>query len=160
MKLNKEIQIKILEACAETRPDRAYFSQRLDRFGGKDVFIAELQYLIDHELVEAYISHGLDITTFSDGVRITTKGIDYLSKEETIGKELGIVTIKLHEDTIKQLIEAKILASDLAQPQKLRFLDRLRSLPADATKHLLLKLVDAGLENSPKLLPLLQNLLG
>lgn len=67
-----------------------------------------------------------------------------------MGAILGVVTIRLHDDTIKELIQAKILRSDLPETEKKRYLDQLRELPAETTKHLVLKLVDLGLEKGPE----------
>lgn len=90
---------------------------------------------------------------------ITEKGLDFMAGDGGLSAILGVVTVKLHEDTLKELIAAKIQASDLPPPDKQRLLDQLRELPGETTKHLLLKLVDAGLENWQKALPLLQNIL-
>ena len=75
--------------------------------------------------------------------------MDFLADDGGLSAILGVVTIKLHDDTIKSLIESKILESDLPEPEKKRFLDHLRELPGEATKHLVLKLVDLGLEKAP-----------
>ena len=43
--------------------------------------------------------------------------------------------------------------------EKERYVDSLRKLPAEMTKHLVLKLMDAGLSNWQKALPLLAGIL-
>lgn len=57
--------------------------------------------------------------------------------------------MRLHDDTIKDLIAAKVIASDLEPDDKKKYLDQLKELPADATKHLVMKLVDLGVEKIP-----------
>ncbi|WP_152969423.1 hypothetical protein [Paracidovorax avenae] len=68
---------------------------------------------------------------------------------------LGVVTIRLHDDTIKALIEARILASNLPEPEKKRLIDRLGELRTETTKHLVLKLVDLGLDKSQEAIELI-----
>ena len=93
------------------------------------------------------------------GGRITAKGIDFLADDGGLSAILGVVTIKLHDDTIKALVEQRILASNLPEPEKKRLIDRLRDLSAETTKHLVLKLVDLGLEKSQDAIALILKLL-
>lgn len=69
------------------------------------------------------------------------------------------MTIKLHDDTIKELIAQRVLESDLPAPEKRKYLDALRELPGESTKHLVLKLVDMGLEAGPQAMAWLGKLL-
>jgi len=162
MKLNKELQMKILEECEKARPNRIILGKRIEtEFGGMDAFIAEVQYLQDIGLITGVnISYGVNDIVVNGVPRITTKGMNYLSKEETIWDELNVVTIKIHEDTIKKMIELKIDSSDLSPSHKKKLLDRLRELPASAIERLVFQLVDKGLENTPALLQMLKNSLG
>lgn len=82
-------------------------------------------------------------------ITITVKGIDFLEDDGGLAAILGVVTVRLHDDTIKSLIEAKIQEADLTPPDKKRYRDALRELPAESTKHLAMKLIDAGLANAP-----------
>lgn len=79
--------------------------------------------------------------------RLTHKGFDFIQDGGGLGAILDVVTVKLHEDTLKAIIESKLLASDLPEPEKKRFLSQLRELAGEATKHLALKLLDAGMDN-------------
>lgn len=81
--------------------------------------------------------------------KITARGMDFLADDGGLSAILGVVTVKLHEETLKELIGQKISESDLTAPEKSRLLDQLKSLPAKTGKHLTQKLVDAGLPNWP-----------
>src|SRR5690606_11320636 len=118
-----------------------------------------LRYLEEHRLVEVQAYETLDGTMLSSA-RITARGLDFLADDGGLGAILGVVTVRLHEDTLKELVAAKIRDSALDQPEKQRYLDQLRELPAETTKHLVLRLVDAGLDNWQRALPLLQSTLG
>jgi len=119
--------------------------------------IKSLNYLAELELItmdDGYFRGGIAAT------KITAKGLDFLADDSGYSAILGTVTVRLHTDTLKALIKAHIESSDMPQSDKKRYVDHLRDLPAETTKHLLLKLVDAGCQNWPQVFPLLQSILG
>jgi hypothetical protein len=151
MGLNRDLQRSILSELAECYPDAyGHPLQTLAPQADEGEIVANLIYLAEHGLLQ----HGLvqDDDGWSPVVgltRITARGMDFLEDDGGLSAILGMVTIKLHSDTIKDLIEAKIAQSDLAPADKKRWIDQLRSLPADATKHLVQKLVEKGLDGGP-----------
>lgn len=149
MKLDRVVQKVILDTLASRYPDWTRLNAlllHLDFNLEQQNKLANVYYLEGHGLVE---SKGNPKGTEDQGLRITAKGLDFLEDDGGIGAILGVVTIRFHDDTIKSLIEARILQSDLPQPEKKRWTDQLRSLPVEATKHLVLKLVDKGLDSGP-----------
>uniref|UniRef100_UPI00333E66D3 hypothetical protein n=1 Tax=Castellaniella defragrans TaxID=75697 RepID=UPI00333E66D3 len=163
MKLDRDLQKKTLEALSERYPDEMEFLDLRKivvgsgaEYGDEEHFWANLIYLGQHGLVR----NTPPIDEHDEGCSaITHKGLDFLADDGGLSAILGVVMIKLHDDTLKSLIEAKILASDLPQPDKKRWLDQLRSMPAETTKHLVLKLVDLGLANTPAALAAIGTLL-
>ena len=122
---------------------------------------AELCYLHEHNLAEVTFSK--EITRQIRPpifAKLTAKGVDFLQQDGGLSAILGVVTIKLHDDTIKDLIESKIMASNLSQPDKHRYLDALRELPAETTKHLVLRLVDMGLKHGEEAISAIGKLMG
>lgn len=154
MKLNREVQRKILERLQEEYPRHVLntqgttpdFFHHTFRDCAHSEVAANIKYLHEHGLVEWHPWSGQGSQEYA---RITAKGMDFLADDGGLSAILGVVTIKLHDDTLKSLIEAKIVESDLPQSDKRRWLDQLRSLPAETTKHLAMKLVDLGLANVP-----------
>ena len=148
--LDRELQRKFLAILAASYP----YSDDLkwDDFDiTKKVRDANLVYLVEHGL--ARMEGGGDNSSTGRSFYsyfATAKGMDFLEDDGGISAILGVVTIKLHDDTIKALLESKVLESTLPQPEKQRYLKQLRELPAEATKHIVLKLVDLGLEKGPK----------
>lgn len=147
-KYRRDREHDILAAAVAAHPD--WFICK-DGVGGHAAIDAypEIRYLEGHGLLEVANPHYAEWPREAVSIRATSRAIDFLADDGGLSAILGVVTIKLHDDTIKALIEAKILASDLPPPDKQRFLARLRSLPADATKHVVMKLVDLGLDKSP-----------
>lgn len=157
-KIDKDVCREILQKLEGAYPLSVRPYLIIDR-GSEAQPIAELFYLRELGLIDfSHQSNGEDIVV--GPIKAKARGMDFMADDGGISAILGVVTVRLHEDTLKALIESKIRGSDLPEPEKKRFLDQLRELPGETTKHLVLKLLDAGLENWPKALPLLQNMLG
>lgn len=73
---------------------------------------ANLQYLAEHGLV-VFDNETLITAT----VKITAKGIDFLMDDGGLSAILGVVTVKLHSDTIQALI-AKIDQAEISDSEK------------------------------------------
>ena len=153
MILDRKIQRDLLERLASVYPARAITTEWDAEIGDSPQRIASanLIYLQEHGLCDASLSGVVDSSGPKvNAAKATARGMDFLADDGGLGSILGVVTIKLHDDTIKALIERKILESELPAPEKKRFLDQLRELPGETTKHLVLKLVDLGLEKGPE----------
>ncbi len=164
VRLNRDLQREILHLYADAEPNepaRQDIDSIYERFD-ENTIVANLRYLEGHGLLENSLSRPAINAgqKWLDGIaRITEKGQDFLMDDGGLSAILGVVTIKLHDDTLKALIGQKIEESDLALPDKRRWLDALRALPADATKHLTMKLLDLGLTHCPDALHAIQTVL-
>lgn len=145
MKLDREIWMTMLEQLGHKTTLKSVDDFELPGMD-KQTRLEYIKYLHDHGLIEfmdsATLSYGFDAAF----IKLTTKGKDYLSKDGGLTAEMGVVTIKLHEDTIKSLIESQILASELPEPQKRTMIHALRELPAESTTHLVKTLVGEGVK--------------
>ncbi|SOO08789.1 hypothetical protein [Xanthomonas citri] len=157
--LNRQLQRDLLARLADAYP-MGISGSALGANAGDSSLGVNVWYLHEHKLVEAKRHDTLDGEILWGDVRITARGMDFLMDDGGLGAVLGVVTIKLHEETLRQLIESKVRESDLPPTQKTRLLDQLRKLPAETTKHLAMKLVDAGLKHAPDALQLLQSAVG
>jgi len=154
MILNRTLQKEILEKLRDQYGDP----------GG--VILSELIFSNHPEVTQnlgpnaAYLGeHGL--LTYSDNspanngswyvselpVRITAKGLDFLEQDGGLSAILGTVTVKLHADTIRDMLKAKIISSQLPREEKKRFIDTLKELPGEALKTVTNKLVEKACEN-------------
>ncbi|VVD29187.1 hypothetical protein [Paraburkholderia dioscoreae] len=151
MKIDRSIQLEILKAAADTHPaplDIAVMRQLLATHG-EDVMAANLRYLAGHGLIDRGVTVGADGHFSFKCPEITADGIDFLLDDGGLSAILGVVTIRFHDETLRELIGFRISQSDLSQPDKSRLLGQLRELRGETIKHLTLKLVDAGLANWP-----------
>lgn len=157
MKLDRQLQLRILRDLADRYP-LGYHREEQKAWGPIDHTIAQLEYLKEHGLVQS--SHGYfeEGTPFFGNAGATAKGLDFLSDDGGLSAILGVVTVKLHDDTIKALVMDHIQASDLPEAEKRRYTDALRELPGEATKHLVLKLVDMGLDAGPRAIEMIGQL--
>ncbi|MGY1490744.1 hypothetical protein ACW4YW_15160 [Methylobacillus pratensis] len=158
-KLDRELQRKILEELDCIFPKRS--EEMLNNQQSEeeqDQVIANLLYLEQHGLVKSgieWVGYGNEHYRW-DGAEITAQGHDFMAGDGGLSAILGVVTVRLHDDTIRQMIEAKISQSELAPADKKKWTDGLRSLPADSIKHLTMELLTKGLEKAPDILQLLQ----
>lgn len=116
---------------------------------------ANATYLQEHGLIDAGIFQYMDGEFDSTGLKITAAGLDFLEDDGGLSAMLGVVTVKFHEETLLALIGDRIEKSDLPPAEKKKWTDGLRALPADAIKHLTMKLLDKGLENLPAAIPII-----
>lgn len=158
MRLNRALQLEMLTKLADKYPEPLFKGAGIE-YESPDV-VRNLVYLEAHGLVtlsKAQMNSG----AFAVGLATATeKGMDFLEEDGGLSAILGVVTVKLHNETIKDLLALKIQESSLPQAEKQRWLDQLRELPVETTKHLVLKLVDLGLEKAPDALSAIGRLLG
>ncbi|QQX60921.1 hypothetical protein [Pseudomonas chlororaphis] len=153
MKLDRALQKRILEAAAMAYPFPAphglYFE--LGATEAKEKLDANLCYLAEHGLIKKCIEltgDGFALPN-SNGIQCTKTGMDFLENDGGLSAILGTVTIKIHEDTLRDLLERKILESDTEPAEKSRLVQGVKGLSGEAIKHLTLKLLDQGLEHLP-----------
>ena len=88
----------------------------IETVGEAELYIAKrsanLRYLAEHGLV---VCNDKDLSAI---VKITAKGIDFLSDDGGLSVILGVVTVKLHSDTIQALIAAKIDQAEISDSEK------------------------------------------
>lgn len=157
MKLDREYQKEVLTALEEIYPGLGH-AEKVGNLSDEDR-AANLFYLAEHGLITQSAAINMNMMVHYNPARITKDGLDFLAEDGGLSAILGVVTIKLHEDTVKSLIETKIMESDLAPTDKPKFVAALRALPADATKHLTMKLLDMAVSHAPGALHAIQTAL-
>jgi len=122
-----------------------------------------LWYLYRHGLIESFYTKSkalydcdpvdyIEITY----IHITERGVDFIRDDGGLSSILNVMTIKIHNETIEKL-EDVIKQSHLTAEQKSSYLGKLRELPAETTKHLVLKLLDLGLSRSGDVIQLISS---
>lgn len=159
MIIDRAHQLEILEILAEAYP-RYVDVNNIP--GNREEINANLHYLLGHDLIYG------QVTEFMDGGRgigaaiITVAGLDFLADDGGLSAILGVVSVKLHEDTIRQLLIDRISASEIPQEERSSLVQAIRNLPAKAIGTLTEKLLERGadrmLDGTPTLGKLLSQL--
>lgn len=120
-----------------------------------------LFYLAEHELVRV-IWYETPIGNFPrpEMAVITAKGLDFLADDGGLSAILGTITVKLHEDTLRAILEDAVEKSAEPPGVKKKLLEQIKSLPAEVTKQAVLDAAKAGLQQAPVLAAMLQKWLG
>lgn len=110
---------------------------------------ANIIYLIEHGLIYSnYAAPESSLVLAHElPLKITARGLDFLEQDGGLSAILGTVTVKLHADTIKAMLESRILSAELPPEDKKRFVDTLRELPGEALKTFTNKLVEMACDN-------------
>lgn len=146
MKLDRELQHQMLKQLADVYPRTIGCQQWTSDNADAS---PNLHYLFEHGLIAGDYSKEMSGGKTFILAKITAAGIDFLADDGGLSAILGVVTVKLHDDTVRQLIAARIQDSDMAPEEKSGLLKSLKDLPGEALKHLTVKLLDAGLDNWP-----------
>ena len=151
MVLDRALQHEILERMAEVYPgawDHLPFRQ--ERRVEVGDLIKNLVYLREHGLVDMKVSPvpGIPTPVSIGSPKITAKGLDFLADDGGLTAVLGVVTIKIHNDTLRQLL-GRIDQMPGSEAEKDSLRQTLKDLPATAGKALLDRLVTLGVEHLP-----------
>lgn len=165
-KYDRALQLEILNALIDVAPNHLSNMQEeqlVAKFQDYNHFVACMLYLQMHSLVSrpfavSQSNEGIQYLFNSHTCAITHNGIDFLLNDGGLSAILKVQTIRIHRDTIVA-IEDLIALSNLSAPEKASIVSKLRELPADAIKHLILQLLTQGAVHVPAALQLIQKAL-
>lgn len=121
MKLDRQLQYEILNILSEAYPSATtQVMNRVIELADEDKIIANLVYLESHGLLTSGLSNysGGDPIINSALLAITHRGMDFLVDDGGLSAILGTVTVKLHADTVKDLLAIEINHADLTPEDK------------------------------------------
>ena len=148
MELDRLYQREFLNDLAKLYP--GYGNVRAEMTSdNKESFLRNIFYLREHGLVR-FDDIALQSGTYVvNSVQITAKGMDFIADDGGLSSVLGVVTIKLHEDTIKDLLVTKIQSSSQPDTVKKKLINQIKQMPADVLKSVSQKAIEYGLEKIP-----------
>jgi hypothetical protein len=154
VKIDRDAQRKILEALRDVYPARN--DMRTLQVGCSDHELsANVRYLEEQGLIDAKWAGNFAVAN----LRISAKGLDFLTNDGGLSAILGVVTVRLHEDTLKALLVERVDASAEPDTVKSKIKEQIRALPAEGIKTITMELLKGLLARAPDALPLLQRLL-
>lgn len=153
MQLDRTKQLAMLQALAAVYPR---YTADLGVESVTEEVLANLWYLKEQGLVEGGLDMSISQTFIFEGAKITAKGLDFLENDGGISAILGTLTVRLHADTIRDLLLARIDASD-APPDKKSWLKKQLDLAsAETIKRIVGGVVDEGIKRAPDLVKLIE----
>jgi hypothetical protein len=149
--MDRAFQLQLLRKLRDIYPAERSFIEAPD---GEHIrpLVHAVHYLQEHGLLSA------SWTTFDTPrggfqrpycVRITAKGLDFLADDGGLTATLGVVTVRLHQDTLKALLLQKVAESDEPEDVRQRVVEKIKSLPADALGKVTERAIEAGLSKMP-----------
>ncbi|HCM61237.1 MAG TPA: hypothetical protein DIT05_01645 [Morganella sp. (in: Bacteria)] len=122
------------------------------------VLTANVYYLSERGLISVSAQRTDDPYSLFENIRATADGIDFMMGDEGLKSVLDIRIIKIHSDTMTQLIDI-ISSSNIPEEEKSGILAKLRSLPVSAITHLTNELTVKAALALPGAIPLIQTYL-
>jgi hypothetical protein len=157
--LDRDFQRQILRELSEIYPKpadmRSSFKDRDERQVKYNLY-----YLCEHGLITAKWQTFMDGEVHVINPQITAKGIDFITDDGGLSAILGVVTVKLHEETIKALLIQKVKESGANDTVKASLIAKIKEAPAEVLGKLAEKALDSGLDQLPDLVASLSKWLG
>jgi hypothetical protein len=157
-RLDRTLQRNILLALEAAYPNRVSMFALTQLGMADDVLIANVRYLFEHRLVDATwlpTSSGLMLAN----AVLSANGVDFLADDGGLTAVLGVITVKLHEDTIKALLIDSVNASPAEATIKSKLVEQIKGLPAEAIKYVTMEGLKMGIAHIPDVAAFIQTAL-
>jgi hypothetical protein len=145
MKMDRALQRELLEKLAESYPDKLYWAY-LNDISRNDEYVPSLAYLQEHALV---VNDWSEEIGGPDGIlssRITARGLDFLEDDGGLGAVLNVVTVKIHSETIRELLMERAQKNPDPTIRKL-LLNKIKELPGNVLQAATIEGMKKGLEH-------------
>lgn len=153
--LDRDMQRELLTEMKDEYPHLKHYQAGGDESGRR--LTVNLHYLWEHGLIEGKpMFSGTGDRSCRWPVKLTHRGLDFLADDGGLSAILGVVTIRMHDDTIRQLLE-KGVANDpkATSEEKTGAIEILRKMPEKAMSVVVEELAKKGIEHFPNLVPYL-----
>ena len=156
---DRKLQLQILELALDFYPEQINHIPGELSLVDEKTLLQNIAYLQQEGLIVGGIEESFDgMEPAIDLITATNDAVNLLSEEGSISASLKVVTIKLHDETLAALRD--FINQNISDPEeKKAYLQRLKELPADATKHIVLELLNQGLGQIPNAVLWLQTML-
>lgn len=145
--LDRGQQRELLMELRDEYPHPKFYTLKGDEAGRR--VAVNLSYLIEHGLIEGKLEFsGTGDKSGRCKARLTHKGLDFLADDGGLGAILGVVTVRLHDDTVRDLLIAQVNADATKDDSaKTKLKDAIRGLPAEALSTLVKSAAETGLKH-------------
>ena len=155
MPIDRQLQRDMLIKMRDAYPSSVRFR---DLEGDEDQKIKNLLYLADHGLCEAGVHQGLNGQHSVSVSKINARGLDFLEDDGGLTAILQTVTVRLHADSIRDLMIAKVDSTSAPLAERSKIKKHLANLSGAALEAATTDLVGQGLAHIPDVLSWLRGL--
>ncbi|ALQ94278.1 hypothetical protein XFPR_07105 [Xylella fastidiosa] len=158
-KFNRNRQRRLLELAREVYPWPAAINAINTPEFDMNIIRAEVHYLAGHGLIEC---EGTSINESDDWafmITLTPRGIDFLAEDGGLSAILGVVNVRLTQDTVRDLLLQRIVDCDADNTVKGKVIEQIKSLPASGIQKIAEKVLEASLRNLPDAIRWLQTVI-
>src|SRR5579863_2592521 len=155
--LDRQLQRELLFLMRGAYPERLYRLPDMPGIEERTIF-ANLIYLEEHGLCDAGTSLALDGHISWGGSKITARGLDFVEDDGGLSAVLRVITVKLHADSLRELLAARIEAAPITREEKTTLKSRVAQLSQTGLTTVVEELVKAGLQYAPNVAELLRTL--
>lgn len=162
MKIDRELQLQILSLLRDRYPSQGFTNQLAEQMGADHHHLCcNAAYLLEHDLLAGEIRLASDgsKSMMTSRLTITAKGLDFIEEDGGLSAVLGTVTVRLHADSVRDLIAAQIELSELDSSTKAKLIDTVKTLPAKGLEAVVTGLAREGLTRLPNAIHWLQTTL-
>jgi hypothetical protein len=151
----------LMQTLAEIYPRRATVQSVQDICeADDDTVLAEICYLHEHGLVDCKLFDFADGRMAFGPPKITAAGIDFMADDGGLTAIRNTVTVRLHQDDLRQLLLRKVDQANLPEGDRSRLRAAIGQLPAKALEQVATRAVQEGLDRVPDATGWLRSLLG
>ncbi|MBG3079056.1 hypothetical protein I4632_02270 [Proteus mirabilis] len=158
---SRALQLRILEAAVQDYPNTIQPENIPSDLSDidNDILLKNIAYLSEEEMITGGV---IDVMAGAFPeltlVKATRHAVNLLTEEGSISTSLKVITIRLHDETLNEIRD--FITLNVPDPEERKgYLQRLKELPADATKHIVLQLLGKGLNQIPDAVQWLQTVL-
>jgi hypothetical protein len=145
--LDRALQRQLLEIMAGAYPGSTSAVSQVDQ--PIETVLANLAYLAEHGLCDAQLYESIGGNWSYGDQKITAQGLDFLADDGSLTAIWGTITVKLHAQTIRELIDAKIDQIEASSEEKRSLKSRLAAISEASLKSATEYLVQRGLTDLP-----------
>jgi hypothetical protein len=160
--MDRKLHLEILLELQLTFPHK---SNLIGLYSSNNDKLRAIEYLSGHNLVDidfpkTWYPH--DSQPWY--AKITAKGLDFIAADGGLSSILNVVTVQLHENTIRDLLISKIESALIPPEERSALKQAIRNLPGKVLEKLTDKMLDSGADylvsETPRLGTLLAQLAG
>lgn len=157
--LDRALQREILTSLAPLYPQAADMRTSFADIPHQ-ALVVNLYYLGEHGMVSLKANETMAREVVLHSAKITAAGLDFLADDGGLTAILRTLDVRLHGDTLRQIIEARVNSAPGDTSVKQAIKQALLKLPSEAMSKLATQALEHAMDQTPDIVRWLQKWLG